>query len=896
MKQSMVFLYAILFMVLLPFTGQAQLFPPGWNYAVTSSSHTFYVPQGSVSLNGISILPGDVVGVFYSQSNGSLNCGGYSIYLGQNMTVTAFGDDSLTIYKDGFSLSENVIWKVFHSGQMYDVFPTYSIGNVAYPNQGFFTFNGISSLVTLTNAPQNSQTYSIYGNVTYTNTGFPAINQLVTIITSDPNLILPLELFTDNVGNYSLNVSISVLTPPTFTISTYGNCPNGFYSQTLIPNTSNQVVANFNICNDTIINSPCQAAFTYAIDTSTSGISQVFLFNQSSNASGSPLNYLWDFGDGSISTQENPIHTYSNPGFYIVCLSVTSADGCFNQYCDFIEIGGSNSGCYADFYGYLSPALFCLSGPAYQFIDNSFSDYPIVSWQWDFGDNNTGFDPSPIHCYNQPGLYQVYLTIVALDFVTNDTCISTICQWVNVNDSINPPPYCQAQFFYDSSNPLTGTQFIDISSGGAIEWFWEFSDGFTSIEQNPVHLFMNPGLYNVCLTIYTSSGCSSSYCEMVDPFQNNNNCYAYFQYYPDSVANGIWFMNLSQTIYSSTQSFWTFGDGTSSTDWNPVHYYTQPGTYEVCLIISAPACSDTLCQTITVGGNGYSVSGYITAGLNPVTDAIVLLMDINGNMITAPVYQGYYNASVPAGSYLVYAVPSYSQYPDFAPTYYINALFWAGGTPVDVFSNVSNININLIQITNSMTGPGGITGSLNWLNFNSTNTYKSLLDNSSEGIPIILMDNNSFTVAFCSTDYNGNFEFGNLQYGTYKIYTELTGFTTIPTIVTLDESNPQATNISITISGNTITGIDDEELSIQQLEINPNPVFDILNASFNVGRITDLKISILNALGQVVESKSLENVSGMQTISFDFSTQKPGIYFLKVIGDKNYPSVIKFMH
>jgi hypothetical protein len=53
------------------------------------------------------------------------------------------------------------------------------------------------------------------------------------------------------------------------------------------------------------------------------------------NSNGSPaMTYMWDFGDGTISSQMYPTHVYSTPGNYIVCLTVSDPSGCTSTYCD----------------------------------------------------------------------------------------------------------------------------------------------------------------------------------------------------------------------------------------------------------------------------------------------------------------------------------------------------------------------------------------------------------------------------------------------------------------------------------------------------------------------------------------------------------------------------------
>lgn len=63
--------------------------------------------------------------------------------------------------------------------------------------------------------------------------------------------------------------------------------------------------------------------------------------------------------------------------------------------------------------------------------------------------------------------------------------------------------------------------FTDSSSGDDItEWFWDFGDGYTSTEQNPVYTYTETGTYSVCLTV-TNEGGSSTICEDVSVVINS---------------------------------------------------------------------------------------------------------------------------------------------------------------------------------------------------------------------------------------------------------------------------------------------------------------------------------------------------------------------------------------
>lgn len=78
--------------------------------------------------------------------------------------------------------------------------------------------------------------------------------------------------------------------------------------------------------------SQCQAAF-YIWQDSTNLLNNGWLgLNLSSGVA--PLTYVWNFGDGNTSTQAYPIHSYNTPGNYVICLTITDANGCTSSTCD----------------------------------------------------------------------------------------------------------------------------------------------------------------------------------------------------------------------------------------------------------------------------------------------------------------------------------------------------------------------------------------------------------------------------------------------------------------------------------------------------------------------------------------------------------------------------------
>ncbi|MDW5549603.1 PKD domain-containing protein [Methanosarcina sp.] len=136
-------------------------------------------------------------------------------------------------------------------------------------------------------------------------------------------------------------------------------------------------------------------------------------------STGSPKKWKWDFGDGTISTKQNPTHKYSKAGKYTVTLKVTNAVGINTATkSNYITVTGTSQAPTADFWGWP------LSGKAplkVKFTETSKGS--PTSWKWDFGDGKSSTEKSPTHTYSAAGTYTVKLT------ATNAAGSSTKTKW-----------------------------------------------------------------------------------------------------------------------------------------------------------------------------------------------------------------------------------------------------------------------------------------------------------------------------------------------------------------------------------------------------------------------------------------------------------------------------------
>lgn len=124
-----------------------------------------------------------------------------------------------------------------------------------------------------------------------------------------------------------------------------------------------------------------------------------------------------------------------------------------------------------------------------------------TGWTWDFGDNISSSLQNPIHIYTSAGTFTVRLrasNFGGSNTVTRYYYITVSPQYVQPGAafSVNPPTMAQ---------PYT-VRFLDRSSGPPTTWSWNFGDGGTSTEQNPVHTYPGPGTFFVTLKVSNPAG------------------------------------------------------------------------------------------------------------------------------------------------------------------------------------------------------------------------------------------------------------------------------------------------------------------------------------------------------------------------------------------------------
>jgi PKD repeat protein len=298
------------------------------------------------------------------------------------------------------------------------------------------------------------------------------------------------------------------------------------------------------------------------------------------------ISRFWNFGDGTNSTAQNPIHTYSSVGYYTVTLTETNAYGSATTSAPSLINVVSPYIVSAQFSASLQSATL---GKTIGFTDLS-SGTP-TTWLWDFGDTITSTSQNPTHTYTAAGTYTISLT--ASNAVSSNT--STRPGYITIT-SLGAP----GTGFYTSTPVVTlgtGIGFVDSTSGISKSWYWNFGDGVTSTIQNPYHVYSGWGYYNVNHSATNANG----------TVWNNKTNYITVNPLSPVIAVSFTGTPVSGTTvlsvqfndtsvampYPVTAWSWNFGDGSTSTIQNATHSYSIPGTYSVTLTASNTYTSNT---------------------------------------------------------------------------------------------------------------------------------------------------------------------------------------------------------------------------------------------------------------------------------------------------------------
>ena len=452
--------------------------------------------------------------------------------------------------------------------------------------------------------------FKIHGRITYQETGAPVAGQPVVIAMDSPQNTGHLnKVITDANGEYTDTLLYSPeIDQSKILVSTF-DCrgANVIGTGYVRPGKLEEVV-NLSICGKT--DTKCEAIFKFSPNPANPlGIA---FYDGSRYLPGSgKVNYAWDFGDGSSSTDQNPVHTYASDGVYNVCLNISSADSlCNSSFCMPVKTGSQiPQPCSANFLWYSND-----SSAATILFEVLPDQNSAGSYKWDFGDGTTASGPKVAHTFQSANTsFKVCLSGTWIN-ADGTTCKSYECQEVYV---YKPSP-CENSFYYQADSTGLGFTFEGWTKDNAVtDWQWDFGDGTSAKGQKVWHIFTGKdSYYKVCLTTqsFTADGtsCLSTSCQEI------------FITVPSACSNHFEITSADNLTFTFTgkvdaadqaaEYYWDFGDGESAKGQQVTH--TFRGTkaelyYNVCLTTLAKTtdslgnseCKSISCQFVFPGNN-----------------------------------------------------------------------------------------------------------------------------------------------------------------------------------------------------------------------------------------------------------------------------------------------------
>ncbi len=280
----------------------------------------------------------------------------------------------------------------------------------------------------------------------------------------------------------------------------------------------------------------------------------VSFYDQTSN---SPTGWLWNFGDGNSSSQQNPTHSYTSSGNYTVELVTSNSFGSDTiTYSNLIQVNLTNT-------PPIAPSCTPTTG-----IAGTIGNYGITEFNFGNLSNTSGTSTegySDFTCdsslfyigqtytlrathisvipqnffawidFNNNGIFETATEQIVSNLVSGDSTSTTVsipsfgvvntplrlrimsdASFSGQLDPCTDPVYGQAEDYtiylaYNFSPPDTDfesninyscdgiVEFSDLSSNIPYAWYWDFGDGNSSISQNPIHTYINNGIYDVTL-------------------------------------------------------------------------------------------------------------------------------------------------------------------------------------------------------------------------------------------------------------------------------------------------------------------------------------------------------------------------------------------------------------
>jgi len=315
--------------------------------------------------------------------------------------------------------------------------------------------------------------------------------------------------------------------------------------------------------------------------------------NLSNIPNGQIIQYNWNFNGYGISTNVNPSFQFPSNGIYTVNLTAVSQAGCSASLTKTAQVYPNPVASFQ------MPSQICADVPV-QFVNTSSVQGGYIAQSiWNLGNSGNVNSFNAYQAFSQPGSYPIQLTVFS-----QYMCASSVIQTLQVL----PVPNLNAQISNACEGQMTNILNTSFINNGQIQtWNWDFeSDGIVDNNnyQPGGYFYSAPGQYTITMSAVSTQGCSAEkkfiprvYALPKADFTAKSVC----------LGKSVSFTNLSSSVDGGIQSYqWEFyGNGQVNNVFpNPVHTYTQPGTYLVKLEVQSQyGCVNTISKPVRVFPN-----------------------------------------------------------------------------------------------------------------------------------------------------------------------------------------------------------------------------------------------------------------------------------------------------
>lgn len=321
---------------------------------------------------------------------------------------------------------------------------------------------------------------------------------------------------------------------------------------------------------------------------------------------GEIVTYAWDFDDGEISTEQNPAHTFQDPGYYKVVFTVVDnrgAEADDNVYINVIFAENSPPSASATV-----NQTRVYVGEEISFIGIGTDPDGIIGlYEWDFeGDGEYDWSSdttgNTTYTYTTPAIYDAVFRVTDNNLRTDEDTVT-----ITVDSLENRFPVAVIDKPQDGEafQEEEGVQFDGSSSndpeGEALTYAWQFGDGTSGHGVTTTHAYAKAGTYTVTLTVSDGDlDAQDTVSITIHEIPPQNNPPSAVIVEPEDgasfeVEDSVFFdgSGSSDPDGDSIAYGWDFGDGVTGTGETTTHTYTVEGTYTVILTVNDGEFSDS---------------------------------------------------------------------------------------------------------------------------------------------------------------------------------------------------------------------------------------------------------------------------------------------------------------